>query len=75
MKTIAPFLAALLLFEAPAMLREADNLPYENPVRVPAMRLLAPVSRLSAALFLDRPRAWAEAVRKAAEDLAANRRG
>jgi hypothetical protein len=62
---LLPLLAAMFLLNADALHREADLLPFDHPVRAAALRILAPVRRLTGALFLDRPRAVAEAVEAA----------
>ena len=54
-------LAALLVLDAPAMLRSADAMRFDSPARAPSMRILAPFAKASRALRLDRPRAAAEA--------------
>ena len=62
---ILPLLAAMLLLNTHALRREAeDRLPLDSPVRVPALRVLTPLCRLTHALGIDRPRAWAEALEK-----------
>ena len=55
-------LAALLLLNAPAMLRSADRLQPDSPLRTPALRALAPFARASAALRADRLRSAAESL-------------
>ena len=63
-RMVLPFLAAMLLLNAQALRRGADNLPFDSPVRAPALRALAPLCRLVHALRIDRPRAWAEALER-----------
>ena len=65
---LLPFLAALLLFNAHALRRWADNLDYDAPARAPALRVLGPLCRLTAALRLDAPRNCAEALENAAQN-------
>ena len=62
---LLPFLAALLLLNAHALRRWADNLDYDAPARTPALRLLDPICRLTETLCLDAPRNRAEALEKA----------
>ena len=58
---ILPFLAAMLLLNAHALQREAeDRLALDSPVRAPALRVLKPLCRLTHALGIDRPRNWTE---------------
>lgn len=56
----ATALAAMLALNAPAMLRSTGLLPFDNPVRAPALRALAPVADASSAIRADRLRAGAE---------------
>lgn len=57
-------LAALLLFDAPAMERSAAAQPPDAPGRAFALRLLAPVAALSRAAGLGLPRVAAEALER-----------
>ena len=61
---ILPLLAAMLLLNARALQREADRLPFDSPVRAPALRALAPLCRAIAFLRIDLPRNLAEALER-----------
>lgn len=61
---LPPFLAAMLLLNAHALLREADSLPLDSPLRAPALRALPWLCRATTALRIDRPRAWTEALER-----------
>ena len=59
---VAVFFAMAVLLNAPAMLKSADNLPFENAVRRPAMALLSPIAGVSSALKLNAIRSFAESI-------------
>ena len=61
---LLPFLAAMLLLNAKALRREAELLPFDAPVRAPALKVLAPLCRATALLQLDVPRNLSEALEK-----------
>lgn len=61
---LLPFLAAMLLLNAQALRREAELLPFDAPVRAPALKALAPLCRATAFLHLDVPRNLSEALEK-----------
>ena len=61
---LLPFLAAMLLLNAHALRREAELLPFDAPVRAPALKALAPLCRATTFLFLDVPRNLSEALEK-----------
>ncbi len=57
-------LAAMLLLNAPAMLKSADLLPFESPARAPALRLLPPAAKVSSTLRADRLRSAAQSLER-----------
>lgn len=61
---LLPFLAAMLLLNAKALRRETELLPFDSPVRAPALKALAPLCRATTFLHLDLPRNLAEALEK-----------
>ena len=61
---LVPFLVAMLLFNTGALRREAELLPFDSPVRSPALRVLAPLCRATALLRLTLPRNLAEALER-----------
>ncbi len=61
---VACFLAFAILLNAPAMLRSAENMAFDDPARKPALTLLTPVARFSSALHLDFFRASAESIER-----------
>ena len=50
---VAAFYAAALLLRAPALLRDAENLPHESPRRAFCLAAMRPVASFSHALRLD----------------------
>lgn len=61
---VLPLIVGMILLNAPAMLREAENLPFDAPARAAAMRVLPALARSSSLLWLDRPRRFAEFLEK-----------
>ena len=50
---VAAFYAAALLLRAPALLRDAENLPHESPRRTICLATMKPVATISRTLRLD----------------------
>ena len=50
---VAAFYAAALLLRAPALLRDAENLPHESPRRAICLSAMRPVAAFSHTLRLD----------------------
>lgn len=50
---VAAFYAAALLLRAPALLRDAENLPLESPRRALCLAVMRPVAAFSHTLRID----------------------
>ena len=50
---VAAFYAAALLLRAPALLRDAENLPHESPRRALCLAIMKPIAAFSHTLRLD----------------------
>ena len=61
---LLPFMAAMLLLNAGALQRGAENLAFDHPMRATALRCLAPIVKCVSILRLDAPRNLAEAIEK-----------
>lgn len=50
---VAAFYAAALLLRAPALLRDAENLPHESPRRAFCLAAMRPIAAISHTIRLD----------------------